>query len=295
MQQEVSDRVGAYDSTVSGDATKLKRWINMAIQDITARRNWPFMYYHETIQTVTDTTTGTVSISAASTTVTFSSGPAVSVTDYFIKFEGDNNWYRISSHTAAATTATLNVAYAGTSNLVAGTYTLRKLFYATATPLDSIVDIKSTANGRIIESANPREADVFLPLYWDSGQVYAYISSIPDTTGGIRISFLKSPADAENLQVRGIKKLVDLSADSDVPLVPVRWHSAILDLASFYAFSSLDDTRSTDFYNRAEAMIESMWQIYAADLGRQRIMRPVDSGYIDGPVYTLPAQYGVMY
>lgn len=293
MQQEVSDRVGAYDSTVSGDATKLKRWINMAVQDITARYNWPFMIYHEIIQTVTDTTTGTIAINSGSTALTFSSAPSVSVTDYFIKFSGDNNWYRVSSHTAASTSATISPAYGGTSNLSATSYTLRKLFYATSTPLDSILDIKSTVNGRMIDPVSPREADVFLPLYWDSGQVYAYLASIPDSTGGIRISFLHSPATVENLQVRGIKKLVDMSGDTDTPFIPVRWHSGILDLASFYAFSSLDDTRSTDFYNRAEVLIQSMTQVYSADLGRHRIMRPVDSGYIDGPVYTLPTQYGV--
>lgn len=294
MQTEVSDRAKAYDSTVSADLTKIKRWINMAQQDICARRNWPFMLYHEIIQTVADITTGTVSINSASTSLTFSSGPTASVTDRFIQFSTSDDWYKISSHTAASTSATITPAYGGSSNISGGTYTVRKIFYATTTPLDSILDIKKTVNGRFLGIAPARYTDVFLPLYYDAGEIYNYISSVPDSTGGVRISFLYSPSSVENLQVRGIKKLADLSADADVSLIPARWHSAILDLASFYAFSSLDDTRAKDFLIRAEQIILAMVETFDYDLGRQRVAQSLDMGLHSGPEYTLPSNYGVM-
>lgn len=293
MQQELSDRLAAYDQTVSADATKLQRWLNMAQQTITSRQNWPFMLYHEIIQTVVDITTGTIAINSASTSLTFSSGPASSVTDYFIKFSGETDWYRIASHTAASTSATISPAYGGASNLTTSAYTLRKLLYATSTPLDSILDIKKTSTGRFLEAASARDADVFLPLYWDSGAIYKYISSIPDSTGGVRLSFLFSPSTVENLQVRGIKKLADLSATTDTSLIPTRWHSAIVDLAAFYGFSSLDDTRAKDFYQAAQVGIESMANTYGPDLGRQRISRALDAGAFEGPAYVLPPQYGI--
>lgn len=293
MQQELSDRVGVYDQTISADATRLKRWLNLAQQDITARQNWPFMLAHEIIQTAVDITAGTVSINAASSSLTFSSGPAVSVSEYFIKFGTDANWYKISSHAAASTSATITPVYGGTSNLIGSAYTLRKVFYATSTPFDSILDIKKTATGRFLESASARDTDVFLPLYWDTGEVYKYISSIPDSTGGVRISFLYSPSTVQNLQVRGIKKLSDLSNDGDISIIPSRWHSAMIDLGAFYAFSSVDDTRATDFFNRSEKTIMSMAETFDLDLGRQRTTRSLSTGILEGPAYVLPPQYGV--
>lgn len=295
MQTEVSDRVRAYDSAVAGDLTKIKRWLNMAQQDITGQMNWPFMGAHEIIQTVADITTGTVSINSGSTSLTFSSAPSVSVTDWFIKFSSGDSWYRISSHTAASTSATLTQAYGESSNLSGGTYTLRKLFYSTNTPLDSILDIKRTVNGYPLSSASPKDADVFLPLYWDSGTIYKYIWSIPESDGDIRISFLYSPSSVENLQVRGIKRLSDLSSDSDTSIIPGRWHPALVDRACGYAFSSLygpDDGRAKQSFVDADSKVSDMARVYTPDLGRNRVMRPIDGNYVDGPAYALPSQYG---
>lgn len=292
MQQELSDRLAAYDQTVSSDATKLKRWLNMAQQEITSRQNWSFMLSHEIIQTVLEITTGTVAVATAGSTVTFTSGPAASVTEYFIQFGSETSWYKVSAHTAAAVTATITPAYGGTANLTASTYKLRKLFYATSTPLDSILDIKKTASGRFVESGNSREDDVFLPLFWGTGEIYKYISSIPDSTGALRISFLYCPSAIENLQVRGVKKLTDLSSDADISIIPTRWHSTVLDLASFYGFSSLDDTRAKTFYEKADLGIEAMAQTYSPDLGRSRIGKSVQTGITEGPAYTLPSTYG---
>lgn len=293
MYTELSDRVKAYDSSVSSDLTSLKRWINLAQQDVCSYQNWPFMLYHEIIQTTPDITTGTIAINSASTSLTFSSAPAASVANYFIKFEGESDWYKVTAHTAASTSSTITPAYGGSSNLTTSTYTLRKLWYSTSSPLDSILDIKKTASGRILESANARDTDVFLPLYWDSGESYKYISSVPDSTGGVRFSLLYSPSATENLQVRGIKALTDLSATTDTSIVPTRWHSTILDMASFYAFSSLDDTRSTDFFNKAEKGLQNMAQTFDYDLGRHRVARSLNDGVSSGPAYTLPPQYGV--
>lgn len=293
MYTELSDRTGAYDSAVSSDLTKLKRWINMAQQDVCSFQNWPFMLYHEIIQTVPDITTGTISINSSSSALTFSSAPAASVANYFIKFGSESNWYKITAHTAASTSATITPAYGGSSNLSGSTYTLRKLWYSTSSPLDSILDIKKTASGRILESANPRDTDMFLPLYWDSGEVYKYISSVPDSTGGVRFSLIYSPSSTENLQVRGIKTLSDLSATTDTSIVPSRWHSTILDMASFYAFSSLDDTRAADFYAKAQKGLQNMAETFDYDLGRTRTVRRLDDGATGGPAYTLPPQYGV--
>lgn len=293
MQEELSDRLSAYDYTVSSDAKRLKRWLNMAVQDITSRQNWPFMLAHEVIQTIGDYTTGTVSVSAGSALATLSSPPAYSLLDWFIRFENDSNWYRVTAHTASSTSVTISPSYIGPTNLTSGTFKARKLFYSTSTPLDSVLDVKKMSPGRFLESANARDVDVFLPLYWDAGAVYKYISSVPGADGGIRFSLLYSPSSQENLQVRGVKRLADMVLDTDTSLIPVRWQSAIIDLAAFYGFSSLDDNRAGAFFQKAEQVIEAMATTYDADLGRSRVTRSLNTGILEGPAYVLPPQYGV--
>lgn len=292
MYQEVSASVKAYDDTVSQDLTSIKRWINMSQQYIAGKANWPFLYAHETVQTVADITTGTVSITAGDTTATFSSAPSVSVANWFIKFSSSDNWYRVSSHTAGASTAVLTQSYGESSSLSSGTYTLRKLFYATSTPLISILDIKETANGNSLGSVSARNADVFLPLYWDAGTPYMYISSVPTSAGALQFSLLYSPSSVLNLQVRGKIRLTDLSADSDTSIIPAEYHGAVIERALYHAFRSLDDTRSQEAKATAEEMIRDMQRVFSYDLGRVRYMSGPCEAAIDGPAYNLPSQYG---
>ena len=291
MQQELSDRVGSYDETDSSDSTKIKRWLNLAVQDVCSRQNWQFLEYHEIIQGVPDITTGTVTISTNSTALTFSSAPSVSVTDYFIQFADTDNWYRISSHTASSTSATLSNAFGGSSNITAGAYTLRKLWYATSTPLDSIIYIKDTVNGKELTDLSPLVSDLLYPLYYDQGTPNGFIASIPNSSGGIRISFVDSPSEKTNFQVKGIAKLSDMSSDSDTSLIPTRWHSTVLDMAAFYAFSSVGDPRATNFYNKAEKGIQSMAETFSYSLGRHRVVRSLEDNLQTGPAYSLPPEY----
>lgn len=292
MQQELSDRLGAYDNAVASDLVKIKRWLNMGQQYICGKQNWPFMVAYEQVQTVLDITTGTVDVAGSGTTVTFSSAPAVSVTGRYIKFSTTDDWYEITAHTAAASTATINPAYVDTSSLTAGTYTLRKLLYTTTTPFDSYLDIKKTVNPGRLESLNQREGDFYLPLRYDTGDCWNYIMGPVDSSGNLRFSLLSTPDTVLNLNVRGIKKLADMSADADVSIIPGRWHDAIIDVGAHYGFISLDDSRARTELERGELKIQEMARVFNTDLGRHRVMRPVDSRVYVDPAYTLPSNYG---
>ena len=292
MQQELADRVGVYDPTVSTDATILKRWLNMAIQYICGKRIWPFQAAEEIIQTVTDITTGTVSINASDTALTFSSAPTVSVQDRYIQLVTSNDWYKITSHTASSTSATISPAYVGTSNLTAGTYTVRKLLYTTTTPLIQLLDMKQLVTPLNIISASPRATDFFLPLYYATGIVQYYILSSPNSSGTTQFSFIPSPSDVININVRGIQKLTDLSADADIPVIPTPWHDAIINIAAYYGFQKSDDTRAQTELEVGEARIADMARNYLSDLGRHRIMQPVFDQFNSGLTWTLPPNFG---
>lgn len=291
MQQELAARVG-HDLNVAVDATRVKRWLNIAQQYICGKRVWPFLLAEEVIQTVTDITTGTVSINAGSTSLTFSSAPSSSVANRYIKLSTSNDWYKISSHTAASTSATITPAYVGTSNLSGGTYTVRKLLYTTTTPLIQIIDMKQLVTPVRLISISPRESDVFLPLYYDAGMPYYYIMSSPDSSGTPQFSFILSPDTVMNIMVRGIKALSDMSADGDLSVVPSPWHDAIINIGAFYGFQFLDDTRAAVELQVGESRISDMSRTYVHDLGRHRVMQSIDNDSNFGLQWALPSDFG---
>ncbi len=292
LYTELGDRLGAYDPAVSNELVKLKRWINMAQQYICGKRLWPFMLSEEIVQTVTDITTGTISVNASSSTVTFSSAPSISVTDRYIQLSTSQDWYKITAHTALSTTATISPAYVGVSNLTAGTYTIRKLLYTTTTPLVQILDMKQLVTPVRLISQSPRDADFFAPLYYDTGAPYYYIMSSPTSDGKMQWSFLKSPDTVLNVMVRGIKNLTDLSLDADIPVIPSPWQDAILNVAAFYGFQSLDDTRANTELTVGEARIKDMMTNYSHDLGRHRVMQSIDADNNSGLQWALPSNFG---
>lgn len=292
LYTELGDRLGAYDPAVSADLVKLKRWINMGQQYICGKRLWPFMLSEEIIQTVTDITTGTVSINASDTALTFSSAPTVSVADRYIQLQTSNDWYKITSHTASSTSAVISPAYVGTSNLTGGTYKVRKLLYTTTTPLAQILDMKQLVTPVRIISQSPREADYFLPLYYDAGVPYYYIMSSPTSAGTPQFSFILSPDSVLNVMVRGIRNLTDLSSDTDTPLIPTPWQDAIINIGAFYGFQSLDDTRAATELQVGESRISDMARTLSHDLGRHRVMQSSTNNSNFGLEWALPSEYG---
>jgi len=288
MRTELADRL-RYDVSVSSDQTKLNRWLNMAIQYICGKRIWPFQLKEEIVQTVTDYTTGTVTVAAAGTTATFSATIAASKTNQYIQFASSNDWYQITAHTAGTYTATISPA-AISANTTA-TYKIRKLLYTTTTPLIQILDMKQLVTPVQLKSISSMTADYFLPLYRDTGTPYNYIMSSPNSSGTPQFSLLNSPDSVINIMIRGIQALSDLSADGDIPLIPTPWHDGIINIAAFYGFQGLDDTRAKTELELGELRISDMARVYSHDLGRHRVMQAVDSD-VYGLQWALPSEFG---
>lgn len=293
MQSELAARLRAYDETTTDDLTQINRWLNMGQQYVTSKYNWPFMLAEEIVQTITDYTTGTIATTAGSTTVTFSGTIANSKTNYFLQTSSSLDWYQITAHTAGTATATVTPAII--NDATADTFSIRKLLYTTTNSFDSIVDMKKTVNGMRLESVSPLIADFFLPLYFSPGSPRNYIISSPDSSGNTQFSLYYSPDTTINLYVKGIKKLTDLSATTDTTIIPTRWQSSMIDFAEHLGFASLNDAvRSKMAYERCENTIEDMRRVFNPDLGRHRVMRPIDGNMYGSPSWTLPPNYGRM-
>lgn len=232
LQQELADRLNL-DQTVAANATRLKRWINLTNNDIASRMNFEWLFSRCYIQTQADKTDGTVAIANGGTAVTgtstaFAAGDKRS----FIQFQNDTNWYEVTV-VGGTTSLTITPAFAGTT-LTTGTYTLRKVYYNLPTDLFQVFDVrqsntplKLTALGIwTLDSYQPDINTVSMP------NAYYLFRDDPDTAATSakqrQIAFYPVADSIYNIEVRYFLEQTDLSADGDIPLMPVPYYEALL-------------------------------------------------------------------
>jgi len=278
IQARVAQETGL---DVTTDATAIKAWINQAYKHVNGIFNWPWLLKHGTIQTTADITTGTVAINAGSTTVTFSSAPANSVANqYMIQFNSvSDDWYIISAHTAATTTATLSVAFNGSSNISGATYILRKVFTSLPSDLDRIVDLRQARTDTKLGAIDIRTFDRYLPDPTATGDpLYYYLSGLDVANGYWQIGLYPIPTTTENVQVRYLKIPADLSAESDLPVIPEKFHD-ILVYGALYMFGHpyIDDNRYKLAVERYTNLLEEMKLNFNPVPDRADIIQPWDT------------------
>lgn len=281
------------DVSDSDTLTLLKRWLNTSQQMICQAAEWPFLRSSTPLilQTVADITTGTMTTAANNATITFSSGPAASVTGYYVQTSSSKDWYRITAHTAAATTATISPSaiYA----LTAGTYTVRKFYYSTSAAVDRILQIRQSITPYQLQEKDKEAFDKMNPNPQDVGTPLLYVMAGKDSSNIWQFIVWPTPNAVVNLYVDYLQAVTDLSANADVSIIPAKWHTSVmLDGAKWQGYVFGDDTRADDarsaFYNGIETMKVEMMPSRSED----RTMRPVDLQQAIFP-FPLPAEYGL--
>ncbi len=279
QKQELGAQVGL-DPTVAADESRIETWLNTAQRMVIQAYDWPFLRAPTplVVQTVADYTTGTVATTAGSTTITFSTGPTVSMTGRFIRTSSSNDWYRISAHTASSTSATLETAtiYAAT----AATFTIRKFYYSVgSTAVDRILQIRQSITPFRLAELGKEEFDRLEPDPQTTGTPKAYIIAGKDSSNYWQFILWPTPDAVVNLYIDHLLAGVDLSGDSDVSIIPEKWHTSVMmEFAKAQAFDFLDDNRAPSAWQRAAAMLEEMKKTYEPGKGRMRVF-----GSVDGP------------
>lgn len=256
IRQRIAELMGLDSSDVTPDnnATiqdKLKAWVNARYKSLCARRAWNWLIKDFTLQTVTEVTTGTVTATQGSTTITFSVGPTLSAAGWFIKFSSASDWYEIDTHTAASTTAVLKVPYLYTTSSTL-TYNLRKVYYALPSDISRIYDIRQTVQRNKLKYLSQREIDTYVPDRTRYGSPSYYSIAGLDSNNQFKAEFYPVPNTALNLNGRYYKIVSDLSADTDTPLIPEAYHEILVwEVLGTYGYLFLDDTRVS--FAKAEA------------------------------------------
>lgn len=294
LQQELGAQVGL-DQTISSQATLLKRWLNNSQQMILRAFEWPFLRSPTplVIQTVTDITTGTVATTSGSTTVTFSSAPTVSVANRYIQTSSSNDWYRITAHTAASTTATLEIGAITTAS--AATYTVRKFYYSTSSSVDRIIQVFQDVLPYQLQETTPEYFQSFNPGFLATGTPRIYCMAGIDSSAGSGVPQFRlwpNPDAVVNLRIDYLMTATDMSADADISVIPAKWHTTVLvEGAKAQAFNFMDDSRFANSVALFDKMIEEMKTEFENSLHRHRVMTSADQQPVGGNLGYMPLPF----
>ena len=98
------------------------------------------------------------------------------------------------------------------------------------------------------------------------------------SAGAWQLSFYPLPGDVINIQGRGYKTVTELSADSDQPLLPPKWHNILVFLAlAPYGHDYIDDTRVASAQARAKEGVAEMLKEFNPFPGELHVIQPWDT------------------
>lgn len=290
MQQEVAAQLGL-DNTNTSQNTLIERWINTSQQMIVQAYDWPFLRNPTPliIKTVPDYTTGTASVAAAGTAVTTSATITDSKLGQYIQFADANNWYRITAHTAGTSALTIDPSAIAVNTSAA--YTIRKFHYQLASTVDRVLSIRETVTPYDLSEVTPDKFYFWEPGSTNVGPPRVFFMLGKDSSDIWQLGLWPIPDTAINLYIEYVKASVDLSADSDVSIIPAKWHTnTLLKGAIWQGLNFLGDTRATVARDEYLLGVEEMKKQNQPSKRIHRVMGSVDEPP-RGPISNLPGNY----
>lgn len=239
---------------------RIKRDINIAYEDVISRHNWWWNRSVTTLQTAAKIITGTVTATNASTSITLSSAPTVSVANYKIMFEGDPEVYTIASHSAASTSATLNVAFVGDTGS-GKTYKLWKDFVSLPTDCKETFMVQHQHYNQPMECVGLSEFRRIVAQQPDrEGPPVVYTTDDYDSNGQRRLRYWPAVnTDKINLDVDYIMNFSALDLDGDEPIMPANDRTVLFYYGASAAWRRERNTEeANNFYQLGEKKLAEM-------------------------------------
>lgn len=296
-QQEVASQLGL-DYTDTNTATLIKRWLNLAYNDIVGYYNWQWLRDVETITMQKDNTGAaadlnvTASVSSASDAVTMSGVVAVSQAGRYIQFSSANDWYLISAHTAGTAAMTISPVYAQADDLTAGTFTIRTRYYSLASTTDKVYSARQAVTNTPLKIIPAYNYDNNVTYTDNTGSPYALYMWKQDSSQNWEITPFPFPDTAMLIELRIKKKVTELSADSGIPIFPDRFESVWLDQATARGWKHDDDDRAATTFTMVQRNLERLKVQDMADLGRVLVLKSIDEGRQNRALVPFPDSFG---
>lgn len=202
---------------------------------------------------------GSVTVVNGSASVTFSNGPSQSVAGWFLRVSGHSDVFRILTHTAASTSATLDSVYTGDS--ATSPYELMKLEYTLAADLYRVIAPMRVQASRQaeIEGTDLSAMEANWPLMTVSNGVPSRFALVTDTKIRFNAAGLTDPGDYIRVEYDYLKIPADLTdSGSEEPLVPLQYRHVLADYILFMLAIAKNDDRSGGWLKQAQAGILAM-------------------------------------
>lgn len=201
---------------------------------------WLKKYYE--INTIPIYTTGTVSISQDSTTVTGTDTVfTAAMVGRVIKFSGDSEYYLISAW-VSATEITLQTAYIG-ATLTDSDYIIYTVNYSLPSDFKRMEYIKQVGYKSVIPKINDREfSNFYQDEFENAGQeILGYLESGIDTSSNRLIRPFPVQIVRKRLYLSYIRKLPSINTTGATSLIPSKYHQLFVFKLSEFVFSSGND------------------------------------------------------
>ena len=262
LYTEIGDRLNL-DATVAANKTRIIRWANIIQNDILSRYPFEWSLGRTVIQTTADKTAGTVAVTNGSTSITGTS-TAFASTDKrsFIQINGTGNaWYEVTN--VSSQVLTIAVPFLSANNAAAN-YTLRQFYYDLPSTCFRVHDARISSTTIKLNPSGIWTIDQSQPDINTTGTATNYFTfrTDPDLSASaakqIQIGFYPTMITADNIEVRYVATPVDLSADTDIPLLPIPFTEVILDGMEWLGSKFLNDPEEDNLKSAYEFGIQRM-------------------------------------
>jgi hypothetical protein len=250
-------KIQASDTTT---LARIKRDINIAYEDVIARKNWWWNRSLTTTQLPAKITTGTVSATNNSTSITFSSAPAASVANYRIKLSGSPEVYTIASHTAASTSATLSAAFVGTT-VGGSSYKVWKDFAQLPTDCRETFIVQHQLYAQPMEALGLEDFRRVVAQQPDKeGAPLFYCTDDQDSSGKRRLRYWPAVyTNKVNLDIDYLMTFTALDLDGDEPAMPVHDRTVLFYYACAHAWRRERNTEeANNYFQLGEKKLDEM-------------------------------------
>lgn len=218
--------------------------------------NWWWLKAEATLTLQTSITTGTISVTNNSTTITFSSAPSSSVAGWFFKIDDHADVFKISSHTGGNTGATLDSVYTGTTD-TAASFRLFLLEYDLATDVLTLISPMRTYQDahNPIYGISMRQMEDDWPLNQTWQGVPTRFAMVDNNT----VRFNGYPTSLARVDYDYLKIPSDLTdSGTEEPLIPRQYRRILSLMTAYWLLQDKNDDRMTGVGAEAKSLIHAM-------------------------------------
>ena len=244
IQTAVFNKIGIDDEDVND---VVEQAMNDIMEEICESHNFSWLYGDTSFITTAPYSTGTVTATAGSTTIT-GSGTTFTAGMAGRKITLENAFYEISAF-VSTTELTLSTDYAGAGG--AGlTYKIYQNEYSLSSDAEDVLSMYQENNPQRLAQEEASLMDTHYPQRNSYGYPSVYSIVGHDSNGYMKVEVYPIPNQARNIYYRMKKRVTVLSADSDEPIIPLRYRYVLFRGAVYEAADSLDMPDIAQRYER---------------------------------------------